>query len=93
MCLHPPPLWPDNSQPFFPSLQLYSASVPGAFSIGSIIASLTGGDLEKIMDQIEANDPVKGMMTGIFCRGWLSTAVRLKIWRNVESRLWLRSMI
>lgn len=58
MCLHPPPLWPDNSQPFFPSLQLDSAPVPGTFSIASIIASLTGGDLEAIMNKVGANDPV-----------------------------------
>lgn len=58
MCMHPPPLWPDNSQSFFPSLQLHSAPVPGTFSIASIIASLTGGDLEVIMDKIGANHPV-----------------------------------
>ena len=58
MCIHPPPLWPDSSQRFFPSLQLNSSPVPGTFSIASIISSLTGADLETIMDQVEANDPL-----------------------------------
>ena len=57
MCVHPPPLWPDESQRFFPSFVIHSTVVPGCFSIASIIASLTGGELEAIMDRIQANDP------------------------------------
>jgi hypothetical protein len=58
MCIYPPPLWPDTTERFFASLHLHSAPIPGTFSIASIIASLTGGDLEQIMDRVEANDPL-----------------------------------